>query len=1207
MEVRGKCRWKANQKTQKQLQEKQQQEEELQPQQTTQQLLQLAQRKCHQKQSERTNHLRLHKTQNQQQQQQQNPHYTRPKASIITQQQPKTLQHTYSTNGQQQQQQQQQKQKQKECLREPELSPIYHHRWPMPPLLLTHTPTNIRTPSAKPTRTSTNPNVVNKRGRFTAAATSCSIAVAAVTKAVTKTKTLSKIVCGCIKRLTWLWWLALLGAAQFTATAPTLAATSTAAAATGVLLAPKLLPHVMVTTTTSTSTATAVATAAAMLTHASAAHAAIIAADLSTATSSTIEPRLRRYKFPIGEADVAEMVVDPNADADADALVQVQVKRINLLDNEEDDDAASPPAPADDELEEAEEVVVPAQEALYADEDEDETETETEQLVQQASNRKLNSNEQQLLVFYRRVQHATEQEAQAHQKPQRQQSATHRNYERDDGGREILPNIRDHSKLDDVGVAPTETDATALLADSQLAENLEHKHVTKRSATTKLSSTTVAPTSGAPVEASVGSGNATSNVTAAANSTVEEKCEPKVLDEVPPEPFFDFSDIAEDAARQFTEFIANKFGSAGPPSQQAITSGLREELRRRANGIASYALNEDENLLAFAIAAPSIQTVVVKFRDDVTIPPDQVHNKAFLGSYWRELGVAWNSTEGTQEWGAPFRDCNVLKGRWLWPFRITFTENKLKIGAAAFIAADEDVCNDGLEEVFGRKHGCDRNTTFCLLTENKPAATRDVYTCICRESFYLPNSTLQGFRGDIVEASEGYSNYSCIPCPDGCTTCDQHGVCLLGEPPEVVSMESLLNVSVGSILGACMLCCIVLSVIVFRQRKCKAIASGMWTVLETILLGIILLYASVAVHFFPATTERCLLEPWLRELGFITSYGAIILKLYRHLVDFRTRKAHRWVLRDIDLLKYLGTMVFAVTCYMAAFTAAALDLIEVSQLGSLREQRTNTCRPLKWEYVTQVSEVLILCFGLHLAFASRNANTQFRDRQFLVAALAIEFLVSTTFYVLRFFYLPEMSPSAIFLALFLRSLLTNTMALGLIFVPKLWYQHKQVPLPMNLSIRLPVDAFKVNDPQRLGGGYAGLCLGDPDIGELTIAEMSPEDIRAELKRLYTQLEILKNKSLRQDNPHISKRRGGRKAGHRRFSLQKKGSKDKALSAKHRSNKHHQDIEITEAEPSRTPEDSVCSVEGPTDAEISGISHSMLSHSAISHSIISHSK
>lgn len=58
-------------------------------------------------------------------------------------------------------------------------------------------------------------------------------------------------------------------------------------------------------------------------------------------------------------------------------------------------------------------------------------------------------------------------------------------------------------------------------------------------------------------------------------------------------------------------------------------------------------------------------------------------------------------------------------------------------------------------------------------------------------------------------------------------------------------------------------------------------------------------------------------------------------------------------------------------------------------------------------------------------------------------------------------------------------------------------------LAYDLSMRLPVDAFKGTSHdagQRLGGGYAGLCLGDPDIGELTISEMSPEDIRAELKR-----------------------------------------------------------------------------------------------------------
>lgn len=125
-------------------------------------------------------------------------------------------------------------------------------------------------------------------------------------------------------------------------------------------------------------------------------------------------------------------------------------------------------------------------------------------------------------------------------------------------------------------------------------------------------------------------------------------------------------------------------------------------------------------------------------------------------------------------------------------------------------------------------------------------------------------------------------------------------------------------------------------------------------------------------------------------MGFITCYGAIILKLYRHLVDFRTRKAHRWVLRDVDLLKYLGTMVFAVGCYMAAFTASSLDLLKIAHLESLREVNTNTCQPLNWEYVTQHSEILILIFGLHLAYASRNANTQFRVSNKYIVSLRIQ-------------------------------------------------------------------------------------------------------------------------------------------------------------------------------------------------------------------------
>ena len=74
--------------------------------------------------------------------------------------------------------------------------------------------------------------------------------------------------------------------------------------------------------------------------------------------------------------------------------------------------------------------------------------------------------------------------------------------------------------------------------------------------------------------------------------------------------------------------------------------------------------------------------------------------------------------------------------------------------------------------------------------------------------------------------------------------------------------------------------------------------------------------------------------------------------------------------------------------------------------------------------------------------------------------------------------------------------------------------------------------------------------------------------QAELKRLYTQLQIYKTKTMRKDNPHISKRRGGRKQTHRRFSLQ-------PFHHKHRHH-HHDDHDH---EMSKTPEESTNSAEG----------------------------
>lgn len=129
----------------------------------------------------------------------------------------------------------------------------------------------------------------------------------------------------------------------------------------------------------------------------------------------------------------------------------------------------------------------------------------------------------------------------------------------------------------------------------------------------------------------------------------------------------------------------------------------------------------------------------------------------------------------------------------------------------------------------------------------------------------------------------------------------------------------------------------------------------------------------VAIHFLPATSVRCMLEPWLREFGFIICYGAIVLKLYRHLVEFRTRKAHRYVVRDLDLLRYLCAMIVAVLCYLAAFTALCFDYLDFSELiwnvELTNVTTSNMCKPLKWDYVSaslrfNLKSVYIFHFGM---------------------------------------------------------------------------------------------------------------------------------------------------------------------------------------------------------------------------------------------------
>ncbi|WAR10136.1 GP158-like protein, partial [Mya arenaria] len=276
------------------------------------------------------------------------------------------------------------------------------------------------------------------------------------------------------------------------------------------------------------------------------------------------------------------------------------------------------------------------------------------------------------------------------------------------------------------------------------------------------------------------------------------------------------------------------------------------------------------------------------------------------------------------------------------------------------------------------------------------------------------------------------------------------------------------------------------------------------------------------------------------------------------LADFQSRKAHRVHVRDKDLLKYLLCIVMV---------QEGSSLLETGEHEGLRYI---VCKDGWWDYSTESAEILFLVFGLYLCWRVRAAQSEYREGFYVSTAIFQECVISTMFYALRHIYWVNLHPDYLFLMYFLRCQLTVSVTLVLVFGPKLWYAHRP---PDERSIRnRAYSASEVPDnmaPEAMKLNVGISSNGDVDVGDVSLADMDPEDIRLELKRLYTQLQVYKTRNMRKDNPHISKRRGGRKQTHRRFSLQ---------AAFHHKHRHHHDHEH-EHELSKTPEESTNSAEG----------------------------
>ncbi|XP_036611520.1 probable G-protein coupled receptor 179 [Trichosurus vulpecula] len=483
----------------------------------------------------------------------------------------------------------------------------------------------------------------------------------------------------------------------------------------------------------------------------------------------------------------------------------------------------------------------------------------------------------------------------------------------------------------------------------------------------------------------------------------------------------------------------------------------------------------------------------------------------------------------------PFLECQggQLRPGWLIELSTTFYGLKpdLSPEVRGLVRMDVDLQSVDIDQCasgpgwFSNTHQCDLNSTQCVPLESH-GFILGRYLCRCRPGFYGPSLPMGEGESNAepmgqYRAPQGSSSQllRCHPCPEGCASCVDATPCLVEE-------TQVLRAAVLVCQACCMLAVFLSMLISYHCRRSKTIRASGVILLETILFGSLLLYFPVFILYFKPSTFRCIVLRWVRLLGFVTVYGTITLKLYRVLQLFLSRTAQRGPhLSSGRLLRRLGLLLLLVLCFLAAWTVGTLERGAQHAPLVIRGHTSAgrhfyLCHYDRWDYIMVVAEMLLLCWGSFLCYATRAVPSAFHEPRYMGIALHNELLVSAAFHAARFILVPSLHPDWTLLLFFIHTHGTVTTTLALLFIPK--FLNPGVPPREEIAAEVYEDEL---DLQR-----SGSCLNSSIASAWSECSLDPGDIRDELKKLYAQLEVHKTKKMAVNNPHLPKKRGSSRRG-----------------------------------------------------------------------------
>ncbi|XP_059616633.1 probable G-protein coupled receptor CG31760 [Phlebotomus argentipes] len=392
---------------------------------------------------------------------------------------------------------------------------------------------------------------------------------------------------------------------------------------------------------------------------------------------------------------------------------------------------------------------------------------------------------------------------------------------------------------------------------------------------------------------------------------------------------------------------------------------------------------------------------------------------------------------------------------------------------------------------------------------------RGDYQCLCRPGFYSSRHPL-GFNGSVMEVAyqEFWNNestiymdkFQCLKCADGCGNC-------MGPAPCLATYNWVFRITLLTVSVLCAVFTISLAFYMYRHRKVKVFKVASPIFLTITLLGCSFMYLEMAAIFPILDTCSCIATKWTRHMGFCITYTSLLMKTWRVSLTYRVKSAHKVKLTDKQLLQWMVPILLVMLIYLGTWTLSAPPIAE--EITDKYGLKFKQCSYNWWDHSLAIGEVLFLAWGIRVCYNVRHAESMYNEARLISYAIYNIALVNTTMVAFHLFIFPQAGPDIKYLLGFIRTQLSTSVTVALVFGPKVVrvLRGQGDQWDNKARVRGVTASFSLN----------GIGLVPEDTPDLY---QENEELKEEVQKLAAQIEFMKIVNMEMNNRHLKPKPGG---------------------------------------------------------------------------------